>query len=120
MIDEAANTGKGANTIISLLYSTHSLGETNLHLNADNCKIKTATVCSGSRPHEVFTQLVLRPFQTDLPQIQDGCLNDIAKAVETSASVNHAQLVGKEDDTVLVQTYDWAEYFDKPFHQRAL
>ena len=40
LIDEAFYTGKGANTVISLLHHYlchHSLGETQLHLHADNC-----------------------------------------------------------------------------------
>ena len=34
-----------------------------------------------------------------------------------SAVVNHAQLVGTPS---LVPTYDWADFFDCPFRQRAL
>ena len=40
LIDEACNTGKGTNTIISLLHhflATHGLGETSVHFHADNC-----------------------------------------------------------------------------------
>ena len=40
LIDEASDTGKGANTVVSLLHhflKSHSLGEVNLHLHADNC-----------------------------------------------------------------------------------
>ena len=40
LIDEACDTGKGANTVISLLHhflANHTLGETHLHLHADNC-----------------------------------------------------------------------------------
>ena len=40
LIDEASNTGKGANTVVSLLHhflENHGLGEVNLHLHADNC-----------------------------------------------------------------------------------
>ena len=40
LIDESVNTGKGANTIISLLHhflATHNFREANLHLHADNC-----------------------------------------------------------------------------------
>ena len=40
LINEAANTGKGANAVISMLhnfFSMHGLGETTLHLHADNC-----------------------------------------------------------------------------------
>jgi len=39
LIDEAAATGKGANTIISLFHhhlETHGFGEDHLHLHADN------------------------------------------------------------------------------------
>ena len=48
-----------------------------------------------------------------------GCLDDIARVVE-SAVVNHAQLVGSQDGTVLVPTYDWTQFFDSPFRQNAL
>ena len=40
LIDEAVNTGKGANNIISMLHhflQTHNLGEANLHVHCDNC-----------------------------------------------------------------------------------
>ena len=46
-----------------------------------------------------------------------GCLDDIAKVVESSAVVNHTQLV---DGQVIVPTYDWAEHFNAPFFQSAL
>ena len=49
-----------------------------------------------------------------------GCLDDIVRVVESSAAVNHAQLVGTQDGKVLVPTYDWATFFDQPFRQRAL
>lgn len=40
LIDEAVATGKGANTVVSLLHhflANHGLGETDLSLHADNC-----------------------------------------------------------------------------------
>ena len=40
LIDEASNTGKGANTVASMLhhfFANHSLGESEVHLHADNC-----------------------------------------------------------------------------------
>ena len=40
LIDKASATGKSANTVISLLqhfFSTHSFGESSVHLHADNC-----------------------------------------------------------------------------------
>ena len=49
-----------------------------------------------------------------------GCLDDIARVVEKSTVVNHAQLVGTQDGEVIVPTYDWAQFFDQPFRQKAL
>ena len=40
LVDEASDTGKGANTVVSLLHhflENHGLGEVNLSLHADNC-----------------------------------------------------------------------------------
>ena len=48
-----------------------------------------------------------------------GCLDDIVRVVEESAEVNHAQLVGAQDGTVIVPTYNWADYFDSFFKQTA-
>ena len=39
-----------------------------------------------------------------------GCLDDIVRLVESSAVVNNAQLVGREDGTVIVHQYNWAEF----------
>ena len=39
LIDEASDTGKGSNAIVSMLhhfFEEHGLGETNVHLHADN------------------------------------------------------------------------------------
>ena len=53
LIDEAVEVGKGSNTVVSLLhhfFETHSLGETDVHLHADNCvgQNKNNTVISVS------------------------------------------------------------------------
>lgn len=40
LVDEAVDTGKGANTVVSMLhyfFAHHGLSESNLHLHADNC-----------------------------------------------------------------------------------
>ena len=40
LTDEASATGKGANTVISLLhhfFDHYTYGETSVHLHADNC-----------------------------------------------------------------------------------
>ena len=50
-----------------------------------------------------------------------GCLDDIfVKVVESSAVVNHAQLVGTQEGQVIVPTYDSAQYLNNPFQQAAL
>ena len=48
-----------------------------------------------------------------------GCLADIAKVVNESATVNTAQLVGTEDGTIIVPQYDWAEHFSTFFRRQA-
>ena len=37
--------------------------------------------------------------------------------MESSAKVNHAQLVGAQDGSVIVPTYNWADHFDHFFNQ---
>ena len=44
-----------------------------------------------------------------------GCLADLAKVVTDSATINHAQLVGKENGEVIVKQFDWATFFAKHF-----
>ena len=46
-----------------------------------------------------------------------GCLDDLARVVDQSAHTNSAQLVGREDGTMLVPQYDWAGFF-QPFFRR--
>ena len=48
-----------------------------------------------------------------------GCLDDLVRVVDQSARTNYAQLVGKEDGTVLVEQYDWATHFDSFFRRAA-
>ena len=59
-------------------------------------------------------------FKQTYRRTRIGCLDDIVRVVETSAAVNHAQLVGTQDGKVLIPTYNWATFFDRPFRQRAL
>ena len=44
-----------------------------------------------------------------------GCLEDIAAVCERSSKVNYAQLVGKQDGTPIVPTYDWGTYLPPNF-----
>ena len=48
-----------------------------------------------------------------------GCLDDLVCVVDQSACINSAQVVGKEDGTVLVDQYDWAGYFQSYFKRGA-
>ena len=132
------NTGKGANNIISMLHhflETHNFGEDNLHLNCDNCsgqnknrfvmqylawrvmvglnKKITVSLIVG---HTKFSpDWCFGLFKQAYRQTKIGCLDDIAKVVESSAVVNHAQLVGTQDGQVIVPTYDRAEHFYASF-----
>ena len=86
--------GKGANNIISMLHhflQTHNLGETELHLHADNCSgqnknrfvmqylawrvlvglNETITLSFLVVGHKVFARLVFRPIQTGIPSGED-------------------------------------------------
>ena len=48
-----------------------------------------------------------------------GCLDDMVKLVNDSATVNYAQLVGREDGTILVHQYDWASFLNPYFKRQA-
>lgn len=41
-----------------------------------------------------------------------GCLDDIVRAVNLSATANVAQLVGTQDGSTVVPMYEWSTYFD--------
>ena len=144
LIDEAVNTGKGANNINSMLHhflEEHNLGEANLHLHCDNCSgqsknrfdmqylswrvmvglNRTITVSFLIVGHTKFSpDWCFGLFKQAFRLTKIGCLDDIVKVVESSAMVNYAQLVGTQNSQVVVPTYDWAEYFNSPFRQNAL
>ena len=135
LIDEACDTGKGANTIISLLhhfFEVHGLGESAVHLHADNCvgqnknntmlqyllwrtlvglhvQITLSFLIVGHTkfsPDWCFGLLKQRFRRTNV-----SCLDDIAAVVDRSASVNVPQLVGTQEGEMLVPSYNWAEMF---------
>ena len=119
------SSGKGANNIISMLHhfsTTHNLGETSLHLHADNCSGQNKNcyvmeylawrVLVGLNKEITLSFLIVGHtkfspdwcfglFKQAYRRRKIGCLDDIARAVEESAVVNHAQLVGSQDGTVL-------------------
>ena len=47
-----------------------------------------------------------------------GCLADLAKVVTDSATINHGQLVGKENGEVIVKQFDWATFSAKHFRRQ--
>ncbi len=143
LIDESVSIGKGANCTISLVHhflSHHGFGAVNLHLHADNCsgqnknrfmmQYLTWRVLAGLNDRiEISFMLVghtkFAPdwcfglFKQRFRRTKVGCLADIAKAVNDSAVVNFAQLVGREDGTTVVPQYDWAEFFGTFFKRNA-
>ena len=121
--------------------ATHNFGEANLHFHADNCSGQNKNryvmqylawrVLSGLNKSITLSFLIVGHtkfspdwcfglFKQAYRRTRIGCLDDIVRVVETSAAVNHAQLVGSQDGKVMVPTYDWAAFFDGPFKQRAL
>ena len=120
---------------------THNLGEAELHLHADNCSGQNKNrfvmqylawrVLVGLNDRITLSFLVVGHtkfspdwcfglFKQAYRRAKIGCLEDIVKVVESSAVVNHAQLVGTQYGQVVVPTYDWAHFFDTPFKQTAL
>ncbi len=48
-----------------------------------------------------------------------GCLDDMVRVVNESASVNVAQLVGSESGNTFVRQYNWSDYFHKFYKRQA-
>ena len=125
------NTGKGSNAIISMLhhfFQTYSLGESRLQLHADNCSGQNKNhyvleylawrVMAGLNEEIELSFLIVGHtkfspdwcfglFKRAFRRTKVGCLDDIARVCESSSQVNFAQLVGEQDGTILVPTYDW-------------
>jgi hypothetical protein len=139
LIDEACDTRKGANTIVSLLHhflQVHGLGESEVHLHADNCvgqnknntmlqyllwrtivglhaKINLSFLIVGHTkfaPDCCFGLIKQRFRRTNV-----SSLDDIARVVDQSAKANVPQLVGTQEGDILVHAYDWAGIFAPHF-----
>ena len=141
VIDEASDTGKGVNTVVSLLdyyFSHYGLGETTTSLHADNCcgQNKNNTmmqylmwrVLTGLHHtinlhftitgHTKFSPdacfgLVKRKFR----QADVSSLDDLARVVKESAACNICQLVGAQDGSTIVPSRDWAGFLSSHFRR---
>ena len=138
VIDEASDTGKGANTVVSLLdffFSHHGLGEAIASLHADNC--------SGQNKNNTMVQYLMWRVLTGLHHLHfmitghikfspDACfglikrkfrktdvssLDDLAHVVEESAACNICQLVGAQDGSTIVPSRDWAKFLSSHFRR---
>ena len=141
VIDEASDTGKGANTVVSMLdffFSHHGLGETSASLHADNC--------SGQNKNNTMVQYLLWRVMTGRhTSIQlhfiitghtkfspDACfglakrkfhkaavslLDDLAHVIDDSAVCNVCQLVGSQDGTTIVPTRGWDTFLAPHFRR---
>ena len=141
LIDEASDIGKGANTTISFLhhyFQNHGLGETRVHLHADNCSgqnknnfflwyLAWRTIL---QLHESVSYSFLIAGHTKFgPDRSFGLIKksykvsyvsslyEFAQMVESSsdAGVNKAQLVGTHDGRVIVAVYNWSAFLEQYF-----
>ena len=141
LIDEASNTGKGANTIISLLHhflEHHGLGESDLHLHVDNCVGQNINntmlhylmwrVMVGLHRQITLSFLIVghNKFSPDLcfgilkqrfRRTKVSNLRDLENVVNCSAEANVAQLVGTQSGEVVVPTYNWTAMFAGRLHK---
>ena len=135
LIDEACDTGKGANTIVSMLhhfFQEHGLGEVDVHLHADNCVGQNKNnsmlhyliwrVMTGLHRHINLSFLIVghTKFSPDwcfgllkrrFRRTRVSCLDDLETVVNQSAEANIAQLVGTQSGEVVVHTYNWSAMF---------
>lgn len=136
LIDEAVNTGKGANATISYVHNfflTQGAGETDVHIHADNCGGQNKNnvviwyycwrVLCGYH-HSVLYSFLIAGHTKFSPDWCFGLLKqsfrrtfvsslfDLMKTVDNSTvtGVNISKLCGLHDGTVLVPVYDWASY----------
>ena len=134
LIDEAVDVGKGANTTISYMhhyFENHGLGETDVHLHADNCSGQNKNnyfICYLAwrtilHLHNSINYSFLVAGHTKFGP--DRCFGIIKRAykvkfarmVEMSSTtgVNKAQLVGTHDGRVIVPVYNWSTFLEQYF-----
>ena len=139
LIDEGVSVGKGADCVISLLhffFENFGLGETNVHLHADNC--------SGQNKNSAMLQYLLWRVLTGRHQAitlsflitghtkfaPDGAfglikrkyrktevnsLTQLADVVTSSSTMNMVQLCGNEGGDVFVPSHQWTAFLGSFF-----
>ena len=141
LIDEAGSMGKGANATISYLhyfFENHGIGETDVHLNADNCCGQNKNsyflwylawrVIVGLHQSCIYSFLIVghTKFACDwcfglLKQSFRKCfvslLYELASVVDTLtvSGVNVSQLCSLHDGSVIVPVYDWVSFLSPYF-----
>jgi len=120
--------------MIHHFFANHGLGETLVHLHADNCYGQnnngvlnvacTHWLASGNKniippssSYKVRTGVLAK--QT-FRRTKVGNLDDIANVISTSSFVNVPQLVGTLDGDYFVPTYNWSEFFEEDTKKRGL
>ena len=141
LIDEADASGKGANSVVSMVHhylENYTFGETELVLHADNCagQNKNSTMmwylmwrCLTGLNERITLSFLITghtKFSPDrgfglikkkLKVTRVDCLQDIADVVKASSRSNTALLVGAENGPTTVLTYDWSSGLS-PFFSR--
>ena len=141
LIDEGMCGSKGSNAVISYLhhfFSTWALGETEVHLHCDNCSgqnknkfmlwyflwrvlhglhtnVHVHFMISGHTkfsPDWCFGLLKQRFRRTPVSTLAD--IEEVVN-LSTVTGVNKPQLIGSEDGTVFVPTYDWQSFLEPYF-----
>lgn len=139
LIDEEFNVGKGANCVISLLhffFENFGLGETHLHLHADNCSGQNKNsamiwyllwrIITGQHSAITLSFLVTghTKFSPDcgfglikrlFKKTKVNTLNDITDVVNSSSVMNSAQLCGNQEGDVIVPMFDWTSHLSQFF-----
>jgi len=115
-------------------FKAHGLGETSVHLHADNCTGQNKNwymmyyvmwrVLTGQHKEVVISFLAVEHtkfapnwcfglLKQRFHRKKIGNLENIANCVSLSSSVNVPRLVGSLDVTTFVCMYNWSEHFEE-------
>ena len=134
LTDEAGECGKGANAVVSRIhyfFANHGLGEMNVHLHADNCVGQNKNNCmvqylvwrtlTGRHTNVTLSFLPVGHtkfspdwcfglFKRAFRRTKVSSMEGITEVVMNSAQCNEAQLVSREDGSIIVPSYDWTGF----------